>query len=95
MRKPKTGALLGVLDTGISVTGRWRCQRLTSTGVLKSQNEKLRNREIGTSLEVLDTRIWLPGDGDEKESHHKESQSHETRSQEMMKTPYRSFENQE
>jgi hypothetical protein len=34
-RNREIGAPLKVLDTGISVTGRWRCQRLTSTGLSK------------------------------------------------------------
>jgi hypothetical protein len=54
MRKPETDASLGVLDTGISVTGRWRCQRLTSSGVSKCRNAKTRNRRITWSIGYRD-----------------------------------------
>jgi hypothetical protein len=53
--KPKKkGTSLGVLDTGISVTGRWRCQRLTSSGVPKCRNVKTRNRRIAWSVGYRD-----------------------------------------
>jgi hypothetical protein len=58
------------MDTRVSDTGRWRCQRLSTSGVPKCRNAKSQKPEIGASLEVLDTGFRLPGDGDVRDSHH-------------------------
>jgi hypothetical protein len=82
------------IEYRISATERWRCQRLSSTGVPKSRNVKWRNDlklvrgDRGPLIHSI-SKYWLPGfrlpgDGDVRDSHQQESRNREMRNGEMI-----------
>jgi hypothetical protein len=75
--------------TGISDTGRWRSQRLSTSGVPKCRKVKRRNSR---SRHII-PGFRLPGDGEVRDSQHQESRSAEKRNAEISEagTSYQDF----